>query len=286
MNIKKVGVVGCGTMGSGIVTQCALKNYDVVFVEVNDNLVTKGLNNIKTFLQKGIERGKFTKDEVDRTISRIHGTTNFSELKDVDIVIEAVIENLDEKLKVFSTLDKICKPEAILASNTSSLSITKLASVTQRPEKVVGIHFMNPVPIMKLVELVKGLRTSEQTYRIAKEFSESLGKVTITANDNPAFIVNYLLIPYLLDAVRALEQGIATKEDIDTGMKLGCGHPMGPIELLDFVGLDTTLYIADAMYEEYKEPRWIAPPLLRKMVTAGFVGKKVGRGFYDYQQNR
>lgn len=286
MNIKKVGVVGCGTMGSGIVTQCALKNYDVVFVEVNDNLVTKGLNNIKTFLQKGIERGKFTKDEVDRTISRIHGTTNFSELKDVDIAIEAVIENLDEKLKVFSTLDKICKPEAILASNTSSLSITKLASVTQRPEKVVGIHFMNPVPIMKLVELVKGLRTSEQTYRIAKEFSESLGKVTITANDNPAFIVNYLLIPYLLDAVRALEQGIATKEDIDTGMKLGCGHPMGPIELLDFVGLDTTLYIADAMYEEYKEPRWIAPPLLRKMVTAGFVGKKVGRGFYDYQQNR
>lgn len=286
MNIKKVGVVGCGTMGSGIVTQCALKNYDVVFVEVNDNLVTKSLNNIKTFLQKGIERGKFTKDEVDRTISRIHGTTNFSELKDVDIAIEAVIENLDEKLKVFSTLDKICKPEAILASNTSSLSITKLASVTQRPEKVVGIHFMNPVPIMKLVELVKGLRTSEQTYRIAKEFSESLGKVTITANDNPAFIVNYLLIPYLLDAVRALEQGIATKEDIDTGMKLGCGHPMGPIELLDFVGLDTTLYIADAMYEEYKEPRWIAPPLLRKMVTAGFVGKKVGRGFYDYQQNR
>ncbi len=286
MNIKKVGVVGCGLMGSGIVTQCALKDYDVTFVEVNDTLVNKGLNNIKTFLHKGIERGKYTKEQVEKTLSKIQGTTEFSKLKDVDIAIEAVVENLDEKLRVFSTLDKICKPEAILASNTSSLSITKLASVTQRPEKVVGIHFMNPVPIMKLVELVKGLRTSEQTYKIACQFSESLGKITITANDNPAFIVNYLLVPYLLDAVRALEHGIATKEDIDAGMKLGCGHPMGPIELLDFVGLDTTLFIADAMYEEYKEPRWIAPPLLRKMVTAGFTGKKAGRGFYDYSHNR
>lgn len=286
MNVKKVGVAGCGLMGSGIVIQCALKDYDVTFVEVNDALVNKGINNVRTFLQKGIERGKYTKEQVEKTVSKIQGTTEFSKLKDVDIAIEAVIENLEEKLKIFSSFDKICKPEAILASNTSSLSITKLASVTQRPEKVIGIHFMNPVPIMKLVELVKGLRTSEQTYKIAREFSESLGKVTITANDNPAFIVNYLLVPYLLDAIRTLEHGIATKEDIDTGMKLGCGHPMGPIELLDFVGLDTTLFIADAMYEEYKEPRWIAPPLLRKMVTAGFNGKKAGRGFYDYSQNR
>lgn len=286
MDIRKVGVAGCGLMGSGIVTQCALKNYKVIFVEVNDALVTKGLNNIKTFLQKGIERGKYTKELVDKSLSNIEGTTEFSRLEDVDIAIEAVIENLDEKLKVFSAFDKFCKPEAILASNTSSLSITKLASVTKRPDKVVGIHFMNPVPIMKLVELVRGLRTSEQTYKIAREFAESLGKVTITANDNPAFIVNYLLVPYLLDAVRMLERGIASKEDIDTGMKLGCGHPMGPIELLDFVGLDTTLYIADAMYEEYKEPRWIAPALLRKMVTAGFNGKKAGKGFYDYSQSK
>lgn len=286
MNIKNVGVVGCGLMGSGIVTQCALKGYQVTFVEINEALVNKGLSSIKTFLQKGVEKGKFSREEVDKTINRISGTTDFKRLKDTDIVIEAVIENVEEKLRVFATLDNLCKPDTILASNTSSISITKLASATRRPDKVVGIHFFNPVPIMRLIEMVKGLQTSEETYRRARAFCESLGKTIVTANDNPGFIVNYLLIPYLLEAVRAVENGIASKEDIDTAMKLGCGLPMGPIELCDFIGLDTTLHIADAMYAEYKTPQLVAPPLLRKMVAAGLLGRKSGRGFYDYTQNK
>ncbi len=286
MNIKKVGVVGCGVMGSGIVTVCALKEYDVTFVEINDSLVNKGLNNIKSFLHKGVEKGKFTSEQVEKTLTRICGTTDIGKLATSDIVIEAVIENLEEKLKIFAVLDKICKESAILASNTSSISITKLASVTKRPEKVIGIHFFNPVPIMKLIEIVRGLQTSEETYNLAKGFCESLGKVVVSAKDNPGFIVNYLLIPYLLESVRALENGIASKEDIDTAMKLGCGLPMGPIELIDFIGVDTTLYIADAMYAEYKDPKLAAPPLLRKMVAAGFLGKKAGKGFYDYTQNK
>ncbi len=286
MTIRRIGVVGCGLMGSGIVIQCALKEYEVIFVEINEILVNKGLNNIKMFLQKGVEKGKFTNEQVEKTLTKISGTTDLNKLSDVDIAIEAIIENLEEKLKMFSTLDKICKKDTILASNTSSISITKLASATKRPDKVLGIHFFNPVPIMKLIEIVKGLLTSDNTYITAKAFCETLGKVVVTANDNPGFIVNYLLIPYLLDAARAVENGIASKEDIDTAMRLGCGLPMGPIELIDFIGVDTVLYIADAMYTEYKDPKLASPPLLRKMVVSGLLGKKVGRGFYDYTQNK
>jgi 3-hydroxybutyryl-CoA dehydrogenase len=282
MVIKRVGVVGCGLMGSGIAETCARGGYQVVVSEVNNELLEKGLGRIKASLAKGVERGKATQEEADAALARIEGTTSLKDFKDCDMVIEAIVENMEEKKKTFGALDKITPLHAILASNTSSLCITEMASATKRGDKVLGLHFFNPVPVMKLLEIVRTILTSEETFAVAKKFGDSLGKTVVVARDTPGFIVNYLLIPYLLDAVRGVENGIATKEDIDQGMVLGCNHPMGPIALLDFVGLDTTLFIADAMYEEFKDARYAAPPLLRRMVLAGRLGRKTKRGFYEY----
>lgn len=282
MTVSKVGVVGCGLMGSGIAQVCAQKGHSVVVREVNDDVLRRGLDRLRGFLAEGVKRGKVAQEEMDRTLAKISGTTSFADLKDCDLVIEAVVENLDEKRKVFAELDRVCKPETLLATNTSSISVTAIATATKRPGKVLGLHFMNPVPIMKLIEIVRTELTSEDTYAAARAFGESLGKTTVTAKDTPGFIINYLLVPYICDAIRALEHGLATKEDIDNGMVLGTNMPMGPIALADFVGLDTALYIADVLYEGFREPRFAAPPLLRRMVQAGFLGRKSGRGFYDY----
>jgi len=282
MEIKKVGVVGCGLMGSGIVEACARAGYTVVVREVNDDLLQKGLSRLKTSLAKGVERGKLAQADMDAALARITGTTSLDDFRGCDLVIEAVLENMAEKKSVFAALDAILAPQAIIASNTSSLCITEMASVTRRGDKVLGLHFFNPVPVMPLLEIVRTILTSEETLAIARQFGASLGKTMVVAKDAPGFIVNLLLIPYALDAVRALENGVASKEDIDTAIKLGLNHPMGPFTLLDFVGLDTTLFIADAMYQEFKDHRYAAPPLLRRMVLAGHLGRKSGKGFYDY----
>jgi len=282
MEIKKIGVVGCGLMGSGIAEVCARSGYDVVVREVNDELLQKGLDRIRKSMAKGVQRGKLTQEEMDAALARIQGTTKMEDFAPCDLVIEAVVEKMEVKKQVFAELDAICPPHAILASNTSSLCITEMASATKRPDKVLGMHFFNPPPIMPLLELVRTILTSDETLQTAQEFGKSLGKTTVVAKDTPGFIVNLLLVPYLLDAVRALENGVATKEDIDTAIKLGLHHPMGPLTLLDFIGLDTTLYIAEAMYEEFKDPRYAPPPLLRRMVLAGHLGRKSGRGFYEY----
>ncbi|MFQ6058378.1 MAG: 3-hydroxyacyl-CoA dehydrogenase family protein [Anaerolineae bacterium] len=282
MEIKKVGVVGCGLMGSGIAEVCARHGYPTVVREINDQFLQKGLERIKKSMSRGVERGKLSQEEMEGALGRIVGTTDMHAFADCDIVIEAVIENMEEKKRVFAQLDDICPPHAILASNTSSLCITEMASVTKRPDKVLGMHFFNPVPVMKLLEMVRTILTSDEAFDTARAFGEGLGKTVVVAKDTPGFIVNLLLIPYMLDCVRALENGVATKEDIDTAIKLGLNHPMGPFALLDLVGLDTTLFIADAMYEEFRDPRYAAPPLLRRMVLAGRLGRKVGKGFYDY----
>lgn len=282
MEIKKVGVVGCGLMGSGIVETCARAGYEVVVREVNDEFLQKGLDRIKKSISKGVERGKLTQEDMDAAWGRIKGTATLAGMVDCDIAIEAAVENMEIKKGVFAELDGILAPHAILASNTSSLCVTEMASVTKRGDKVLGIHFFNPVPVMPLIEFVRTILTSDETMAIAHEFGASLGKTMVTAKDTPGFIVNRLLVPYLLDAVRIYENGLASREDIDTAIKLGLNHPMGPLTLLDFVGLDTTLFIADAMYEEYKDPRYAAPPLLRRMVLAGHLGRKSGKGFYDY----
>lgn len=282
MSIQNVGVVGCGLMGSGIAQVCAQKGVPTLVREINDEALKKGLDRIRGFLAEGVKRGKVPQAQMDQTLANLKGTTALADLKDCDLVIEAVVENLDEKRKVFAELDKVCKPSTIFASNTSSISITAQAAATKRMDRFIGLHFMNPVPIMKLVEIVRPEVTSGETYAAAKAFAESLGKVTVTAKDTPGFIVNLLLVPYICEAVRALETGLATKEDIDTAMELGCNMPMGPLKLLDFVGLDTTLYIMDVLFSEFRDPKYAAPPLLRRMVTAGFNGKKAGRGFYEY----
>ncbi len=282
MPIQKVGVIGCGLMGSGIAQVCAQKGIPTIVREINDEALKKGLDRIRNFLAEGVKRGKVPQAQMDQTLANLSGTTSLAELKDCDLIIEAVVENLDEKRKVFAELDRVCKPSTIFASNTSSISITAQAAATKRMDRFIGLHFMNPVPIMKLVEIVRPEVTSNETYAAAKTFAESLGKVTVTAKDTPGFIVNLLLVPYICEAVRALEGGLATKEDIDTAMELGCNMPMGPLKLLDFVGLDTTLYIMDTLFSEFRDPKYAAPPLLRRMVTAGFNGKKVGRGFYEY----
>jgi 3-hydroxybutyryl-CoA dehydrogenase len=283
MEIKKIGVVGCGLMGSGIAEVCARSGYQVVVSEINDELLNKGLGKLKSSMAKGVERGKMTKEDEEATLSRLKGTTKLEDFADRDLVIEAVIENMEEKRKIFSALDQICPKQAILASNTSSLSIIDMAAVTKRMDKVLGMHFFNPVPVMQLLELVRSVATSDDTLNTAKELGKSLGKEVVIAKDSPGFIVNRLFIPYVLDAVRILESGLATREDIDTGIKLGLNHPMGPLTLLDFVGIDTTYYIACAMYDEFKDPKYAPPVLLKKMVTAGWYGRKSGKGFYDYK---
>lgn len=282
MKIKNVGVVGCGLMGSGIVEVCARAGYSVTVREINDELLQKGLGRVHKSMHKGVQRGKLAQADMDAALERVKGTTDMADLAGSDLVVEAAIENMELKKKVFAELDQRCAPEAILASNTSSLCITAMASVTGRPDKVLGLHFFNPVPVMPLLEIVRTFQTSEETLAVARAFGASLDKRMVVAKDMPGFIVNRLLIPYLLDAVTMLQDGMATREDIDTAIKLGLNHPMGPLTLLDFVGLDTTLFIADAMYQEFKDPRLAAPPLLRQMVLAGHLGRKSGRGFYDY----
>jgi len=269
-------------MGSGIVEVAARTGYDVVVREVNDDLLGAGIARIERSMRRGVERGKLAATEVDAARARIRGTTALRDLGDADLIVEAVIEQMEPKKEVFRDLDVLCPPRTLFASNTSSLSITEMASVTKRAERFVGMHFFNPVPVMKLVELIRGFQTSEETMATARAFAESVGKTVVVCKDSPGFIVNLLLVPYLLDAVRALELGIATKEDIDAAVHLGLAHPMGPLTLLDYVGIDTTYYIAEAMFDEFKDPRYAAPPLMRKMVLAGFHGRKTGRGFYGY----
>lgn len=280
--IKKVGLVGFGQMGSGIGQVSAAAGYQVVGYEVSSEAFQKGLGYITKSLDKAIEKGKMDAAAKAKIVGNISGGTDLNALADCDIVCEAVIENMDVKQDVWGKLDKICKAETIFATNTSSLPVGDMGAVTGRRDRFLGLHFFNPVPVMKLCEVVKTLDTSEDTFKTAFEFAQSVGKTCVTAKDSPGFIVNVLLVPYLLDAIRQLEHGLATKEDIDNGMMYGCGHPMGPLTLTDFIGLDTILYIADIMFEEFKDAHYSAPPLLRRMVNAGYMGKKAKRGFYDY----
>jgi 3-hydroxybutyryl-CoA dehydrogenase len=283
VEIKNVGVIGCGLMGAGIVEVCARAAYNVVVLEVNQALLDRGMARLRGSLEKAVARGKASQEEADTTLSRIRGTLDLADFGACDLVVEAAVENMEIKKQLFAALDAVLPPHAILASNTSSLCVTEMASATQRGDKVLGIHFFNPVPVMPLIEFVRTILTSDETMGTARQFGASLGKTMVTAKDTPGFIVNRLLIPYLLDAVQVYENGLASREDIDTAIKLGLNHPMGPLTLLDFVGLDTTLFIADAMFEEYKDERYAAPPLLRRMVLAGQLGRKSGKGFYDYR---
>lgn len=282
--ISHVGVVGCGLMGSGIAEVCAKSGYTVIVREVTGELLEAGLARINSSMDRAVAKGKLSAADRDAARSRIIGTTDMAAFAGCDLVIEAVVENLDLKRKIFAELDTIAPPHAILASNTSSLAVTEMAAATKRPDKVLGLHFMQPVPVMPLLEMVRTFLTSEETFQTAKAFGESLGKTIVVSKDTPGFIVNLLLIPYLLQAIEALERGVATKEDFDTAIRLGLNHPMGPFTLLDFVGLDTTLFIADAVFAETKDPRFAAPPLLRRMVAAGYLGRKSGKGFYDYSK--
>jgi len=282
MEIKTVGVLGCGLMGSGIAQVCATAGYQTIVREVDESVLNKGLGRIEKFLADGVAKGKVTADARAKTLGRLSGTTRFEDLKGSDLIIEAIIENVEEKGKTFAALDAIVGDHTIYCSNTSSLCITELAARTNRPDRFAGLHFFNPVPLMKLVEVIRALTTSDETYRTVFGFAQSLGKDPITAPDRPGFIVNRLLVPYLLDAIRSYEHGLGTVEDIDKGMKLGTGYPMGPFTLLDFVGLDTTYYIANIMFEEYREPAYAPPPLLKRMVLAGRLGRKSGQGFYTY----
>jgi 3-hydroxybutyryl-CoA dehydrogenase len=282
MDIKTVGVLGCGLMGSGIAQVCAAAGYKTIVREVEDPFLKTGMGRIEKFLSDGVEKGKVTADAKQKTLANLSGTTKLEDLKDCELVIEAIIENIDEKTKAFAVLDAVVSERTIFCSNTSSLCITELAAKTKRPDRFAGLHFFNPVPLMKLVEVIRALTTSDETYQTVFAFAQSLGKEPITAPDKPGFIVNRLLVPYLLDAIRAYENGLGTLEDIDKGMKLGTGYPMGPFTLLDFVGLDTTYYIANIMFDEYREPAYAPPPLLKRMVLAGRLGKKSGQGFYKY----
>jgi len=285
MTVRTVGVVGCGLMGSGIAQVCAEAGYRVVVREVSDELLKKGLGKIESFLAKGVEKGKVTAARKAEVLGRLEGTTSLDKLSGADIVIEAVVESLDAKREVYQALDRACPPATIFASNTSSISITEMAAMTKRPDRFVGMHFFNPVPLMKLVEVVRSPLTSAEVFEQAVEFARGLGKAPVRATDRTGFIVNRLLVPYILDAVRALEEGVGSVVDIDEGMRLGCGHPMGPLTLLDFVGLDTTYYIANIMFDEFREKRFAPPPLLKRMVQAGLHGRKTGKGFYDYSQD-
>jgi 3-hydroxybutyryl-CoA dehydrogenase len=286
MNIKKVGVLGCGLMGSGIAQVSATAGFDVTVLEVEQKYLDKGFAGIEKSLTKFAERppekGGITAQQKTDILGRLKGTTKKQELADCDIIIEAIIENVPEKKKMYSSIDEIVKKDAIFATNTSSISVTELLSATKRPERFIGLHFFNPVPLMKLVEVVKTIATSDEVYEAAYEFSKKLGKTPVRTSDKTGFIVNRLLVPYMLDAIRAYEEGVGSIPDIDNAMKLGCGYPMGPFTLLDFVGLDTTYYITHVMYDEFKERRFASPPLLKRLVMAGWYGRKSGKGFYDY----
>ncbi|HEX2715022.1 MAG TPA: 3-hydroxybutyryl-CoA dehydrogenase [Candidatus Acidoferrales bacterium] len=282
MPVQKVGVVGCGLMGSGIAQVVAQAGFQVVVREVSTELVEKGLKGIERNLQRMVEKGSLSEVEREHTRSRLRGTTSLDELRDSDLIIEAIIEQLPAKKELYAALDKLCPAATIFASNTSSISITEMATATRRTDRFVGLHFFNPVPVMRLVEVIRTISTDAKIFDEVVTFAERLGKVPVRTSDRTGFIVNRLLVPYLLDAIRALEEGVGSIEDIDKSMKLGCGHPMGPLTLLDFVGLDTTYYIAHVMFDEFKERRFAPPPLLKRMVLAGWNGRKSGRGFYDY----
>jgi 3-hydroxybutyryl-CoA dehydrogenase len=284
MEIKKVGVLGCGLMGAGIAQTCATAGLDVVVREISNELCERGFAGIEKSLAKFAEKGTITAEEQQQIRGRLTGTTSLADLADCDLIIEAIIENLDLKRETYQQLDELCKPDTIFASNTSSLSITEMLTATRpaRQQRFIGLHFFNPVPLMKLVEVVRTILTDEEVYEQAVAFGRTLGKVPVRADDRSGFIVNRLLVPYLLDAIRALEEGVGSIVDIDNAMKLGCGYPMGPLTLLDFVGLDTTYYIAEIMFTEFREKRFAPPPLLKRMVAAGLYGRKSGRGFYNY----
>jgi 3-hydroxybutyryl-CoA dehydrogenase len=281
MEIRNVGVLGCGLMGSGIAQVAATAGFHVSVLEVEQKFLDKGFAGIQKSLAKFAEKGTL-KEEPEAIHARLKGTTRKEDLADCDIVVEAIIESVPEKKKIYAALDPVVKKEAIFASNTSSISITELLTATKRPERFVGLHFFNPVPLMKLVEVVRTIATLDEAYESAFDFAQQLGKVPVRTSDKTGFIVNRLLVPYLLDAVRAYEEGVGSIQDIDTSMKLGCGYPMGPFTLLDFVGLDTTYYITHVMYDEFKERRFASPPLLKRLVMAGWYGRKTGKGFYDY----
>jgi 3-hydroxybutyryl-CoA dehydrogenase len=283
MQIKTVGVLGCGLMGSGIAQVCATAGYRTIVREIDEAFLNKGLGRIRKVLDDGVAKGKVTADVRDTTLANLSGETRMEALKGCDLVIEAIVENLEEKRRTYAALEAVIGSQTIILSNTSSLCITELAAATTRPDRFGGLHFFNPVPLMKLVEVIRALTTSDETYQTVFAFAQSLGKEPITAPDRPGFIVNRLLVPYLLDAIRAYENGLGTLEDLDKGMKLGCGYPMGPFALLDFVGLDTTYFIANIMFEEFREPAYAPPPLLKRMVLAGRLGRKSGRGFYKYE---
>jgi 3-hydroxybutyryl-CoA dehydrogenase len=284
MEIRTVGVVGCGLMGAGIAEVCARAGYQTIVREVDEQALARGLDRLNQSMATAVGRGRLTEADRDAALGRLRGVTDLEALAGCELVIEAVTENLQAKQEVFTVLDAVCGPATILASNTSSIPIIDLASATKRPDKVLGMHFMNPVPVMRLIEFVRAITTSDETLAEARAFGESLGKRVIVAKDRAGFIVNMLLVPYLLEAIRMFESGFAAREDIDLGMMLGTNHPMGPLTLLDYVGLDTTYYIANILYEELHEPKYAPPPLLKQMVTAGYLGRKSGRGFYDYAQ--
>ncbi len=282
MTIQTIGVVGCGLMGSGIVEVAAKSGFSVIVAEFNDDYLQAGMARIEKSVGRAVKRGKISAEDGEAIMGRISGTTDLADFAPADLAIEAITENPDLKQSIFSKLDKALRPDVIIASNTSSISIAALAAVTGRADKILGMHFFNPVPVMPLLELVRGILTSDETMAVARDIGKQMGKTVVVAKDSPGFIVNRLLIPYLIDAVRIYEAGLASREDIDTAIKLGLNHPMGPLTLADFVGLDTTLAVADVLYNEYGDPRYKAPPLLRQMVAAGLLGRKSGRGFYDY----
>lgn len=286
MQIKKVGVIGCGMMGSGVAQLCAQSGYQVVISDISDEILNKGLTSIEKILARSVEKGRISQHDKDATLARIKSTTIIRDFYECDLVIEAATENLDLKKNIFAELDKICPNDTILASNTSCLSIIDIAMVTNRRDKVLGLHFFIPAPIMKLLEIVKTIATSDETVQISWEFGESLGKTPVIAQDKPGFIVNRLWIPYMLHAIRLLEDDIASREDIDTAVSLGLNYPMGPLNLADLAGLDVLLFTANAIYERLKDPRYIAPTLLEKMVTAGWLGRKTGKGFYEYDDKK
>ena len=286
MEIKRVGVLGCGLMGSGIAQVAAMAGFDVTVLEVEQNFLDKGFAGIEKslakFAERPVEKGGITTQQKDAALARLHGTTDKGDLAHSDIVIEAIVESIPQKKEMCAAIDSVAKKDAIFASNTSSISITELMTATKRPERFIGLHFFNPVPLMKLVEVVRTIATADDVYETAHSFAKKLGKVPVRTSDKTGFVVNRLLVPYLLDAIRAYEEGVGSIDDIDNAMKLGCGYPMGPFTLLDFVGLDTTYYITHVMYDEFKERRFASPPLLKRLVMAGWYGRKSGRGFYDY----
>ncbi len=280
--MKTIGVLGCGLMGAGIAQVSAAAGFRTIVLEVDDAALKKGIGRVEKFLAGGVEKGKMTADEMARILANLSGTIEYGDLKNCELVIEAIVENVEVKRQAYAAVEAVVGPDCLLATNTSSLSVTELAASTKRPDKFGGLHFFNPVPLMKLVEVIRALTTSQETHDALFAFAQKLGKDAVTAPDRGGFIVNRLLVPYLLDAIRCHEEGLGTVEDIDTAMKLGCGYPMGPFTLLDFVGLDTTYFIANIMFDEFRETRFAPPPLLKRMVLAGYLGRKSGRGFYTY----